>query len=230
MTGKFIVLEGPDCCGKGTQHRLLADYLMNHQKDNYKSITVIATREPYAAPGNKKVCSNFAEIRRIMRTNKDVKADAQKLAELFVKNRMMHAGLLIKPNLELGHIVVCDRYWHSTEAYQSAQGLDICELRKMRKGLPVPDLTFFINVPVEERMKRKAYDGQRSYDEVFEMYNEFQELLDEKYALLAELGEANAEGIVCINGSRRPELVFKDIAAYVDALLCADAIDIMNAC
>lgn len=213
--GRFIVLDGPDLCGKGTQHRLLVSYLLNHPLDQEnKLITVVATREPYNTHYQ-------AEIRKILKESMDPHAKAERLTELFIKDRKVHVANEIIPGIARGAVVLSDRYKYSTLAYQSAQGISIEKIIALHHGMPVPDLVLFIDAPLEERLKRKAAVRDRPFEEVFEKDKDFQAKLDQQYELVARLHPQ--EHIVWINGSRSVQEIHQEISGYVDKLLFPQA-------
>ena len=104
MKGKFIVLEGPDRCGKSTQAKLLLNTLLEHGKD------VILTREP----GGTETAEKIRQI--VLEPDLDVRP----MAELFLyeASRAQHTQEKILPALQEGKIVLCERYTMSTCAYQ----------------------------------------------------------------------------------------------------------------
>lgn len=212
LEGKFIVIDGADYCGKGTQHRMLGSYLLDHPLDrDNKYINVVMTREPFNTEYTK-------EIREILKTSKNIKADARRLFMLYIADRELHVESLIEPcTIDGGVTVVSDRYKYSTEAYQSLQGIPIEEIIAAHRFMPIPDLVFFIKVPVEERLKRKAALKDRPYDEVFEKDYEFQKMLDRQYDVLAKIH--STENIVIIDGNRPKDAIFEDIKPHVDMLL-----------
>ena len=132
--GKFIVLEGIDGSGKSSQIKNIVEFIL---KDKYNHVLV--TREPY----------KNREIRKLLREEQNPYTKARKLAELFVQDREEHVSDLILPALKKGMHVVSDRYKLATISYQAAQGLLMQELIDMHENLPVPDVTFVIDVPVE---------------------------------------------------------------------------------
>ncbi len=211
IPGKFIVFDGPDYCGKGTQHRLLVNYLMDHPLDREnKLVNVVATREPFN--------TQFTlEIRRILKESMDPRQKAVQLKDFFFGDRWEHVDLLINPALKAGCIVVSDRYKYSTEAYQSAQGLDIRELVTRHRTMPVPNITFFLEIPLEEAVRRRAAEKNRPYNEIFDRDNEFMRKVQEQYALLKELH--SNENIVVIEANKPKEEVFERIRSYVDYLI-----------
>lgn len=131
MRGKFIVLEGPDRCGKSTQAKMLLNAVIAAGKD------VVLTREPGGTP-------TAEEIRQIVL---EPKLDVRPMAELLLyeASRAQHTQEKIIPALEAGKIVICERYTMSTCAYQGyGRGIDLNIINTLNKiatlGL-VPDLT-----------------------------------------------------------------------------------------
>lgn len=131
MRGKFIVLEGPDRCGKSTQAKMLYNQLVARGKE------VILTREPGGTPTAEK-------IRQIvLEPGLDVRPMAELL--LYEASRAQHTQEKILPALEAGKTVICERYTMSTCAYQGyGRGIDlkiIDTLNKIATLGTVPDLT-----------------------------------------------------------------------------------------
>lgn len=194
MTGKFIVFEGIDGCGKSTQFSLFSKYLFEKSKYNH----LVLTREPYKS----------REIRRVMAEDKDAYSNPEKCAELFISDRKRHISEIISPSLNKNLIVLCDRYKYSTLAYQWTQGLDVISLIEKHKGMPIPGLVFLIDIPVNvalERMKIQA-DGREGK---FESDSEFLKKLRENYINLQKI--LNLEPILLIDGNQPVEKVHSDI-------------------
>lgn len=204
--GKFIVLDGVDGCGKGTQAKLLAAYIFDKSKDNHPWLT----REPYRS-------HYYQEIRRLLKSGIDPKANALRLAKLFVADRRIHEAIIIR-NLQEGHPVISDRYKYSTLAYQQTQGISLKKLIAMHRGIMVPDLTVILDVPAKIALERVIKDIQKGnrHKEVFEQLA-FQEQLRKNFlALPRQLG---SEQIVMINGNQTKEKVFEAIKKEVDKIL-----------
>ena len=129
--GKFIVLEGPDRCGKSTQAKLLLNYLIEQGNE------VILTREPGGTP-------TAERIRQIVL---EPGLSVTSMTELFLyeASRAQHTQELIRPALEQGKIVLCERYTMSTCAYQGyGRGIPlrmIHTLNRIATQQLVPDLT-----------------------------------------------------------------------------------------
>ncbi|MBI3014167.1 MAG: dTMP kinase [Candidatus Tectomicrobia bacterium] len=145
MTGKFITFEGVEGCGKSTQMEEAYRFLAG------KKIPIVATREPGGTTiGN--------EIRNILlnRAHHGMQALTELL--LYLAARAQHVKEVIRPALEAGKIVLCDRFHDSTLAYQGyGRGIDMDTISKLNAlatdGI-VPDLTFLLDIDVEEGLER----------------------------------------------------------------------------
>lgn len=191
--GLFVVFEGIDGCGKTTQIWNLARYIFDLDKHNH----VILTREPYTD----------ANIRTILRQDDDPYSQAEKLTNLFISDRRIHAEELILPNTRKGFHVLSDRYSFSTFAYQQTQGMELSKLLEMHKGLPIPDLIFVIDVPVAkafERMKKRG--GKDGVEQKFEQDKKFIEKLRKNFLKLSKL---DRHKVVFINNTKNAEIVFE---------------------
>ena len=143
--GSLIVFEGLDGSGKSTQLPRLARRLAAGGRE------VVATKEPHdCAPGRK--------IRELATRREPVPA-AEELA-LFVEQRRIHVRELIAPGLARGAIVLSDRYFLSTVAYQGARGLDPARLlAESEAEFPLPDLALLLVLPPEAGLARVAARG-----------------------------------------------------------------------
>ena len=147
MSGKFIVLDGPDGCGKTTQLKLLVDYL----KD--KSIEVVQTEDP----GGTKIGE---QISRLLKYDAQGEMDVHTEALLFMASRAQLVAEIIKPALEKGKTVLCDRFISATCAYQGSSGYpvdNIIELGKFAVGDIWPDLTIILDIPAKEGRDRTGH-------------------------------------------------------------------------
>ena len=150
MRGKFITLEGPDGSGKST----ILNLLEKHFKE--KNIDHIVTREP----GGTKIGE---DIRNIIISNDNQAMTPETEALLFAAARGQHVQELIKPRLNSGTHVICDRFLLSSLAYQGlGRGLGIEEIRAINnfgiKGLE-PDLILFFHIDPELTLARKTSNG-----------------------------------------------------------------------
>ena len=202
--GRFIVLDGVDGSGKGVQAKGLNNYIFDRDKTNH----VVLTREPFNS-------EYYAQIRKILKESSDPRARAEELADLFVKDRKVHA-IIIQWVLGHGFDVVSDRYKYSTLAYQQTQGIALEKLIAMHQGVLVPDLILIIDIPVDVALARIAKDKGRDYKEVFEE-KQFQEELRQNFLSLPK--QLPDEKIVIVDGNRSPEEVFQSIKKEVDKIL-----------
>ena len=149
--GLFITFEGADGCGKTTQLDLISKYLTD------KGYDVLITREP----GARGLGENIREI--LLNYDGDVSDRCEQF--LFLADRAQHVDIIIKPALNKGQIVLCDRHTDSTLAYQGyGRGLDINQLKQLNSiatGGLVPDLTFVFDIDTETSMKRVGKDKDR---------------------------------------------------------------------
>ena len=149
----FIVFEGIDGSGKTTQAELLAEKLTSIQQSN------IIIREPGGTPLGE-------SIRKELKSNPNLDPVTQLF--LFSACRTELIKDVINPNLEEGHIVICDRYIFSTIAYQGhAEGLNIAYIENMIElstGGLTPDIVIFIDTPVEIAKKRRENETNDYYD------------------------------------------------------------------
>ena len=142
--GLFITFEGADGCGKTTQLKLLAEYLMKNGRD------VVITREPGAKGLGEKV-------REILLNYDGVVSDRCE-SFLFLADRAQNIDVIVNPAVEAGQIVLCDRHIDSTVAYQGyGRGLDIERINMLNNiatNSRKPDLTIVFDIDVETSQKR----------------------------------------------------------------------------
>lgn len=145
MSGRFITLEGGEGVGKSTQIRALAAALAAY------GIEVVATREPGGSAGAE-------AIRTLLMEGADDRWDARSEALLFAAARADHVARTIRPALERGAWVICDRFVDSTRAYQGGGGgitdADIMALHGFGSQGLLPDRTFLLTVSANEAARR----------------------------------------------------------------------------
>lgn len=201
----FIVVDGIDGSGKSEIVKMLHNYLFS----KHKKYRILTTREPtHGKYGNK--------IREMLRKEKNPESSSRELLELFVKDRQEHLKNTIKPFLKSSsenemNIVLCDRYYYSTIAFQSAQGLDTKELIARNKPFRKPDLALMLDVKPSIALER-IKDRQK---EKFEQLN-FMKEIRQNFLKLPKLLKDN---IKIIDSSKSLNEVFENIKKEVDIVL-----------
>ncbi len=147
MKGKFITLEGCEGVGKSTQLKLLIEYL----KEN--DIDFVCTREPGGTAISEK-------IRGIILDKDNTEMSSECEALLYASSRAQLLNEVILPSLNSGKLVICDRYYDSSFAYQAyARGLGLDFVKSVNSyalSCGVPDLTLFLELTPTEAFKRKG--------------------------------------------------------------------------
>jgi len=195
LPGKFIVLDGPDGCGKSTHARLLSRWLRS------KGYRVLLTDEP-----------TNSEFGKIIKRSLKGKISLPRKAEaaLFTLDRAWHVSRVIVPALKSGAVVISERYVYSTLAYQPARGVPLKWVKKLSGCMPRPDLTIILDVPTAETMKRVKAKGP----DLFEQCLNFQRKVRENYLRLAR-----ERKLPVINTSKPKEEVQGRIRSLVARLL-----------
>jgi len=147
--GRLIVFEGIDGGGKSTQAGRLAVRLSEFGYE------VVSLREP--------TDGRWGRLIREKAGSADSLTPSQEL-ELFVKDRRENVRRRILPALIAGRIVVLDRYYFSTMAYQGAKGIDPAEIRRLNEAFAViPDLVFMLDIDAGNGLERIANRGRRDW-------------------------------------------------------------------
>lgn len=139
--GLLIVLEGIDGTGKTTLAAELAEAL------RARGQSVLTTFEPTHGP--------YGQRLRALATQGRDDVTPQEETELFIADRREHVAEVIRPALDEGCMVIMDRYYYSTMAYQGARGMDPAQIERLHEGFaPRPDLLVLLDLPVEEALHR----------------------------------------------------------------------------
>lgn len=205
MRGLFITLEGVEGCGKTTQLALLAEHLGRRGR------RVVTTREPGGTP--------LAEALRGLLLDPATGAISP-LSELmmYAAARAQHVHAVIRPALERGDVVLCDRFCDSTLAYQGGgRGLapdQIRTLNTLATGGLAPDCTLLFDLPVEEGLARSGKRGvlDRIEGEPADFHRRVR-------AAFLDIARAAPERITIIDASAPAEEVFKAVRDRVDRLV-----------
>lgn len=202
--GIFITFEGPDGSGKTTQINKLGDYLKE------KGFDVLITREP----GGTRISEN---IRSIILNPDNSEMDPMTEALLYSASRSQHVAEKIKPALEKGYIVLCDRFMDSSIAYQGyARGLGDC-IRVINEYAVMgvqPDITFFLDLPAEAGIARA--EKRRNLDRLEQEDISFHEAVYEGYLKLAEIYQ---DRYIRIDASRSIDEIFDNILQTFNGIM-----------
>ena len=206
FAGRFIVLDGPDGSGKSTQLAMLAEYLGD------RGVGVITTRDPGGtAIGDR--------IRAVLHNPEHKEMDPAAEILLYSASRAQLVAQVIRPALQVGKVVLCDRYADSTTAYQGyGRGLDLQVLKIITtfatRGLK-PDLTLLLDIEVEAGLARRQVGGGE-WNRMDQQALEFHRLTREGFLKMAA---AEPDRWTIIDASGPKECVAEAIWAVVsDAL------------
>jgi dTMP kinase len=217
MRGRFITFEGGEGAGKSTQIERLRRRL------EARGVRTVATREPGGSP-------------KAERIRESVLAGAAKpfgpLAEalMFSAARIDHVEKTIRPALDRGTFVLCDRFADSTRAYQGALG-DVAPalikaLENAAIGSTRPDLTLLLDVPAElglaragERRRRAGRAADRFEEEDAAFHGQLRQAF-------LEIARAEPARCVVIDASRDQEAVEADIWAHVERRFLQPAVEV----
>jgi dTMP kinase len=142
--GIFIVIEGIDGTGKSTQARRLAEWFTHHGRE------VVLSREPTDGPWGKQLRESAASGR--------LSPDDE--LQFFLNDRRQHVEECIAPALAAGKVVILDRYYFSSMAYQGSRGFDVAEIRSKNEAFaPVPDLLLILDLDVDAAHERIGVRG-----------------------------------------------------------------------
>jgi len=214
--GRFIVLDGPDGCGKTTQLHLLAAHLEE------RGLDVRTARDPGGtAIGDK--------IRDLLLDRDNGEIDPMCEMMLFMASRAQLVAEVVRPALAAGRVVLCDRFVSATVAYQGASGIDpklIVQVGEVAVAGLWPELTIVLDVPPEVGMSRvgsrsdwtetspdAAGTGSPVGDRMEVRGAEYHAKVRENYR---RLGEVYPAPVVGIDAARPREEVFADLLAALE--------------
>ncbi|HTA75766.1 MAG TPA: dTMP kinase [bacterium] len=196
--GLFITFEGPEGAGKTTQIKRLAALLEKY------GISFIITREP----GGSRLSTH---LRRWILNKLEYKLTNETELFLFLADRSQHVKEVIKPALEKGKVVLCDRYTDSTLAYQGGgRGFDMGMLDNMNRLAAdnlKPDITLLFDLPVEAGLKRVLGRG-KGKDRMEREKLDFHRRVREAFLLIAK---KDRKRILVLDASQSAELVYQQM-------------------
>lgn len=200
--GLFITLEGADGCGKTTQLNLLKEYLTS------KGYEIVVTREP----GGKGLGEKLREIL----LNYDGEVSDRCEAFLYLADRAQNIDTIIKPAINSGKIVLCDRHTDSSVAYQGygrEQNIDnINMLNELAVNGVHPDLTIVFDIDTETSMARVGAEKDRLESAGIE----FHKRVRNGYL---EIAKKNPQRIKVVDASQTIEDVQRDVIKIVEDVL-----------
>lgn len=207
MRGLFITFEGGEGAGKSTQIKRLAATL------SARGLDVVVTREPGGSPGAE-------AVRHVLLSGAAEPLGPALEAMLFAAARSDHVEQVIRPSIEGGKIVLCDRFMDSTRVYQGTEaGLGADFLRPLEtvaiNGMK-PDLTLILDIEPAEGLRRAALRSSAPADryekETLELHNA------RRQAFLA-IQRREPDRCKLINAAQEPDIVARDILSEVTELV-----------
>lgn len=206
--GVFITFEGGEGAGKSTQIARLAASMRK------KSREVVLTREPGGSPGAE-------AVRHVILSGAAEPFGPSMEAILFAAARADHVDQVIRPAIERGAVVLCDRFIDSSRVYQGVTGgLEpsfMQALEKVAIGSTMPDLTIIIDIAPEEGMRRAT--SRRGAGEIDRFEKEALAVQHHRREAFLDIARAEPQRCVVIDGGREPETVAVDILQAVDGLV-----------
>ncbi|RLC54230.1 MAG: dTMP kinase [Candidatus Cloacimonadota bacterium] len=204
MKGLFITFEGIEGCGKSTQAQMLKEYLQS------KQIPVFLTREP----GGPKISE---DIREILLSNDNIEMLDRTEVLLYMASRSQHTGQWILPKLNQGMVVISDRYYDSTIAYQgAARKIDrniIDSLTKYATFGLQPEITFLVDLPAEVGLSRiKQQDADRLEQESLDFHRNVRKGF-------LEIAKAEKDRYIILDGSKSIDEIHEDIIKKINKFI-----------
>jgi len=199
--GLFITFEGIEGCGKSTQAKLLEEYFIQEGR------SVFLTREP----GGPKISEM---IRKILLSIDNNEMLPQTEVLLYMASRSQHTGEWIIPELEKGNIVISDRYYDSTFAYQGAarkiDGKLIDTIRRYATFGLVPDITFLVDLSEEIGLSRiLAEDADRLEQESMKFHKKVREGF-------LEIAKKEPERFFVLDGKKSIKEIHEDVIELIN--------------
>lgn len=197
----FIVIEGLDGAGGTTQCRLLQSWLER------QDCSVLLTCEPTDRPVGK-------FIRQILQ-DPHSKIGDEVLSYLFAADRQDHLDARVKPALSDGKMVISDRYYHSSLAYQSLS-LDFDFVAQLNGSFPAPDLTIFLLLEPETsfgRVQKRGLPAER-----FETLDRLRSIA-QSYSRVIDHCQKRGENLLCLDATQSIEEIHEQICTEVLQLL-----------
>jgi len=217
MKGIFITFEGIDGSGKTTQIELLNSFLKQSGFD------IVVTREPGGTDIGDK-------IRKILLDSKNIQMSYRAETLLFLASRAELVSKVIQPSLNQSKIVICDRFFDSTIAYQGiARQLGAEKILDMSLWATeniIPDLTFLLSIDVWE-CENRIKNGKKKKDRIEKEEIDFKSKIQEGYMQLAG---KNKERFVIVDGCLDIESVFTVVKSNTLRVLKSKGFNLLQSC
>ncbi|WOS64459.1 dTMP kinase [Sinorhizobium fredii] len=208
--GLFVTFEGGEGAGKSTQMRLLADSLSGRGYD------VLTTREPGGSLGAE-------AVRHVLLSGAAESFGVRMEAILFAAARSDHVEEVIRPALQQGRIVLCDRFMDSSRVYQGVTGnLEpgfVETLERVAVNGVIPDRTIIFDLPAEAGLERAR---RRSNEEPDRFEKEQLETHEKRREAFLDIAEADPERCCVVDATLPPEVIAAEVLRLVEALLPGD--------
>lgn len=203
MTGFFVTFEGGEGSGKTTQIGLLAETL------RARGTEVVVTREPGGSPG-------ADAIRHIILSGAAEALGPEAETMLFAAARIDHIAAVIRPALDAGKTVLCDRFHDSTRVYQGLAGVEPALLDALETatldGL-YPDMTIILDIPAADGLKRAT--ARRGPEAADRFEREGLTLHEARREAFLKIAAAEPGRCLVVDAARAPEVIAKEIAFHV---------------
>lgn len=211
--GLFLSFEGGEGSGKSLQAKKLAAALTKAHPEH----EVVITREPGGTPAGE-------QIREILLHAKEIALSPEAQVLLYSAARAQNVRDVIRPHLDAGHIVIADRFFDSTMAYQGyGHGVPLESIRTVTAlavGTTIPDRTFLLDVPIEVGLARSGWRVEAKWDRFEVLEHAFHERVREGYLRLAA---AEPQRFAVVAADRDEAAIAADIRRQVDELLATPA-------
>ncbi len=211
--GTFISFEGGEGAGKTTQINRLAEFL------TMQGHKVVTTREPGGTP-------EAEAIRNLLVQRGELNWPPLSETLMMFAARAVHIEKVIKPALEEGKILICDRFSDSTYAYQGyGRGLSIEKIKEIDSivtGNLTPDLTFILDIDVNIGLARsnKRLAANKGYEKTEDRFERMDTVFHEKLRSgFLEIGEKNKKRCVVINAAQSIDEIFSEIKQITQSRL-----------
>ena len=209
--GLFLSFEGGEGSGKSLQAKRLAELLQERGRE------VVLTREPGGTAAGER-------IREIVLHAQEIALSPEAQVLLYSTARAQNVREVIEPALDAGKIVIADRFFDSTMAYQGyGHGVSLEHIRAVTAlacGNVIPDRTFLLDIPVDIGLGRSGWRAQSKWDRFEVLDTAFHTRVREGYLRLAA---AEPKRWAVINADRDESSIAQDVRREVDALLGAPA-------